>query len=134
VEAHNPANVTGIRVARALLPDVLHVAVFDTVFFRTLPAASTYAIDATTAHEYGIRRYGFHGTSHEYLSRPVEEVNQIVHLGTAPARRHPQRCRGRHVHRVSPRSRAGTRRGDVDPGVLIHAMCTGLSRTSCPTC
>ena len=88
---HNPANVTGIEVARRELPDVPHVAVFDTAFFHALPAAaSTYAIDADVAAEHGVRRYGFHGTSHEYVSgrvadflgRDAADLNQIVlHLG-----------------------------------------------------
>lgn len=61
---HNPANVRGIEVARELLPDVPHVAVFDTAFFGDLPgAAATYALDRDVAEKYSIRRYGFHGTS-----------------------------------------------------------------------
>lgn len=88
---HNPANVIGIEVAREELPDIPHVAVFDTAFFHTLPAeASTYAIDRQVAKEHSIRRYGFHGTSHQYVSartaeflgRDLSELNQIVlHLG-----------------------------------------------------
>ncbi len=88
---HNPANLAGIEVARAALPDVPQVAVFDTAFHHTLPeAAATYAIDRDTAERYGIRRYGFHGTSHAYVSRrtaellgrPYEQVNTItLHLG-----------------------------------------------------
>ncbi|MFD6463777.1 acetate kinase, partial [Streptomyces roseolus] len=88
---HNPANVTGIESTRELLPGVPQVAVFDTAFFHGLPpAAKTYAIDAEVAAAHGIRRYGFHGTSHEYVSgrvaevlgRDPGEVNQIVfHLG-----------------------------------------------------
>jgi acetate kinase len=88
---HNPANAAGIEVARALRPDVPHVAVFDTAFHATLPAAAaTYALDAGTAARYGIRRYGCHGTSYRYVSRrtavllgrPLAELNMIVlHLG-----------------------------------------------------
>ena len=88
---HNPANLVGITAARTLLPEVPSVAVFDTAFFHGLPdAAATYAIDRGVADLHAIRRYGFHGTSHEYVSRraaeflgrDVEEVNQIVlHLG-----------------------------------------------------
>ena len=62
---HNPANLRGIRVAREMFPDLPHVAVFDTGFFSTLPAqAYTYAVPP----EWGIRRYGFHGTSHAFVS------------------------------------------------------------------
>ena len=66
---HNPPAVQGIEVARKLLPDVPHVAVFDTAFFHDLPAAAaTYAIDRELAEKWRIRRYGFHGTSHQYVS------------------------------------------------------------------
>jgi acetate kinase len=88
---HNPGALGGIEAARALLPDVPHVAVFDTAFHATLPpAAATYALDVELARRHGIRRYGFHGTSHRYvagrtaelLGRPLAEVNTIVlHLG-----------------------------------------------------
>ena len=74
-----------------MLPDLPHVAVFDTAFFHDLPAASaTYAIDRNLADRYQIRRYGFHGTSHQYVSAaprsssafPWKSLNQIVlHLG-----------------------------------------------------
>src|SRR5690606_28492018 len=67
---HNPANVLGIRAARDAMPGVPHVAIFDTAFHATLPpAAYTYAIDRDVAARHEVRRYGFHGTSHEYVSR-----------------------------------------------------------------
>jgi acetate kinase len=88
---HNPPAIEGIEVARKMLPDVPHVAVFDTAFFHHLPAAAaTYAIDRELAKKWHIRRYGFHGTSHRYVSeqaaeflgQPWESLNQIVlHLG-----------------------------------------------------
>ena len=89
---HNPANLTGIRTAQALRPDLPQVAVFDTAFHTTMPEyAARYAIDVETADAHRIRRYGFHGTSHAYVSRataellgkdPSEDVNVIVlHLG-----------------------------------------------------
>src|SRR6202040_2285115 len=66
---HNPPGLLGIRVARHLLPDLPQVAVFDTAFFHDLPAAAaTYAIDRDLAQKRQIRRYGFHGTSHQYVS------------------------------------------------------------------
>ncbi len=66
---HNPPAIKAIEVARKLLPDVPHVAVFDTAFFHDLPAAAaTYAIDRELAKKWRIRRYGFHGTSHRYVS------------------------------------------------------------------
>ncbi|MDT5205760.1 MAG: acetate kinase, partial [Mycobacterium sp.] len=88
---HNPPALQGIEMARRMLTDVPHVAVFDTAFFHDLPAAAaTYAIDRKLAQKWHIRRYGFHGTSHCYVSeqaaafleRPCNELNQIVlHLG-----------------------------------------------------
>ena len=66
---HNPPAVLGIQVARRALPDLPHIAVFDTAFFHDLPAAAaTYAIDRDLAQQWHIRRYGFHGTSHQYVS------------------------------------------------------------------
>ena len=88
---HNPANLTGIRTARALRPDLPQVAVFDTAFHTTMPESSArYAIDPRLADRYRVRRYGFHGTSHRFvagecarlLGRPLAECNLItVHLG-----------------------------------------------------
>jgi len=130
---HNPANVTGIRVARELLPDVPHVVVFDTAFFHGLPeAASTYAIDRDVAREHGVRRYGFHGTSHHYVSqqvaqflgRRVEDLHTIVlHLGNGAS---ASAVRGGQAVETSMGMTPleglvmGTRSGDVDPAVLIH--------------
>lgn len=130
---HNPANLTGIQVARELLPDVPHVVAFDTAFFHTLPdAAATYAIDQGVATAYGVRRYGFHGTSHEYVSgkvarvlgRRVEELNQIVlHLGNGAS---ASAVRGGVAVETSMGLTPleglvmGTRSGDLDPAVLIH--------------
>lgn len=130
---HNPANVLGIAVARELFPDVPHVAVFDTAFFRTLPeAAATYAIDHDLALKHGVRRYGFHGTSHSYVSgkvaeflgRPAEDVNQIVlHLGNGAS---ASAVRGGVAVDTSMGLTPleglvmGTRSGDIDPGVLMH--------------
>ena len=69
----------GIEVARKALPDLPHVAVFDTAFFHDLPpAAATYAIDRDIAAQWHIRRYGFHGTSHQYVSEQA-----AVFLGVA---------------------------------------------------
>ena len=88
---HNPACISGIEAAREILPDVPHVAIFDTAFFGTLPAESyTYAIDAEVAKKLAIRRYGFHGTSHDFVShevatllgKPYDQLKQIVaHIG-----------------------------------------------------
>ncbi|MGC9003086.1 MAG: acetate/propionate family kinase [bacterium] len=67
---HNPPNLTGIRAAKALLPNVPHIAVFDTAFHSTMPPrAYIYALPYEFYERYRIRRYGFHGTSHYYVSR-----------------------------------------------------------------
>ncbi|MEV5819974.1 acetate/propionate family kinase [Micromonospora haikouensis] len=130
---HNPANLAGIRVAREALPGVPQVAVFDTAFHHTLPeAAATYAIDRDTARRYDIRRYGFHGTSHAYVSRrtaellgrPYDELNTItLHLGNGASACAVQG--GRSVATsmgMSPLEGLvmGTRSGDLDPTIVFH--------------
>ncbi|MET8910708.1 acetate kinase [Micromonospora sp. NPDC004551] len=130
---HNPANLAGIRVAREALPDTPQVAVFDTAFHHTLPeAAATYAIDREIAERYGVRRYGFHGTSHAYVSRrtadlldrPYGELNTItLHLGNGASACAVQG--GRSVATsmgMSPLEGLvmGTRSGDLDPTIIFH--------------
>ena len=137
---HNPAAVTGIEAARERY-DVPHVAVFDTAFFAALPPeASTYAVPRDLADRHSIRRYGFHGTSHEYVShaaadlvgRPVGELRQVVlHLGNG--------CSASAVRGGRPVDTSmgltplqglvmGTRSGDVDPGLHAYlAREAGLS-------
>ncbi|GAB3068332.1 acetate kinase [Intrasporangium mesophilum] len=129
---HNPAAVVGITAARARF-HVPHVAVFDTAFFATLPpAASTYAVPADLARRHAIRRYGFHGTSHQFVSRatadllgrPVGELRQVVlHLGNGCS---ASAVRGGKAVDTSMGLTPleglvmGTRSGDVDPG--LHAF------------
>ena len=135
---HNPANLAGITVARELFPDVPHVAVFDTAFFHDLPAAAaTYALDREVAERHGIRRYGFHGTSHQYVSgaaarflaRDVADLRQVVlHLGNGASA--SAIAGGRPVDTsmgLTPLEGLvmGTRTGDIDPAVVLH-----LARTS----
>jgi acetate kinase len=139
---HNPPALKGIEVARKLLPDIAHIAVFDTGFFHDLPpAAATYAIDRDLAQKYLIRRYGFHGTSHRYVSeqaaafldRSVGSVKQIVlHLGNG--------CSATAIAGTRPLDTSmgltpleglvmGTRSGDIDPsvvGYLSHAAKMGV--------
>src|SRR5699024_4863998 len=138
---HNPPNLVGVAAAREKFPDVPHVAVFDTGFFHDLPeAAATYAIDAELAERHGVRRYGFHGTSHDYVSaraaevlgrdraevlgRDRAEVNVIVlHLGNGAS---ASAVRGGRAVETSMGMTPleglvmGTRGGDIDPGVLMH--------------
>jgi acetate kinase len=130
---HNPAALTGIAVARKLLPDVPQVAVFDTAFHATIPpCAATWAIDASLAQRWQIRRYGFHGTSHAYVARQTASLLGIeltsanvitLHLGNGASA-----CAvrgGRSVATsmgMSPQGGLvmGTRSGDIDPTVVFH--------------
>jgi acetate kinase len=130
---HNPPAILGIEVARRVLPDLPHIAVFDTAFFHDLPpAAATYAIDRDIAEQWRIRRYGFHGTSHQYVSEqaaaflnaPLESLSQIVlHLGNGASA--SAIVGGRPLDTsmgLTPMEGLvmGTRSGDVDPGVLVY--------------
>ena len=130
---HNPPALTGIEVARRLLPDVPHVAVFDTAFFHDMPpAASTYAIDSALAERWQIRRYGFHGTSHRYVSeqaaaflgRPRASLKQIVlHLGNGASASAIAGTRPIDTSMgLTPLEGLvmGTRSGDIDPGVISY--------------
>ena len=137
---HNPANHSAIAAARAAFANVPHVAVFDTSFHQTLPqAAYSYAISPGVAERHGVRRYGFHGISHQVVSqraanllgRPLAELKQIVlHLGNGASA-----CAvdgGRSVDTsmgLTPLEGLvmGTRSGDIDPGALLHLMRAGLS-------
>ncbi|MET4639363.1 acetate kinase [Mycetocola sp. 2940] len=138
---HNPANLQGIEAAQKAFPDVPHVAVFDTAFHQTLaPAAYSYAIDAALAEKHRVRKYGFHGTSHKFVSeeaaaflgRPLADLNQIVlHLGNGASA--TAVSGGRSVETsmgLTPLEGLvmGTRSGDIDPAVLIHLhRRTGMS-------
>lgn len=130
---HNPAGLLGIRAARAALPGLPQVAVFDTAFHAQLPdAARSYAIETGIAEQYGIRRYGFHGTSYrivseraaEFLGRPVEQLRLIVlHLGNGASA--SAIAGGRSVDTsmgMTPLEGLvmGTRSGDLDPAVLLY--------------
>ena len=130
---HNPANLAGIVAARRTFPDIPHVAVFDTAFHQTLPpAAYTYAIDAEIAAHHRIRRYGFHGTSHKFVSeaaaaflrRPLGELRQLVfHLGNGASVTAVEA--GRSVETsmgFTPLEGLvmGTRSGDLDPALLFQ--------------
>jgi acetate kinase len=130
---HNPASLVLIEAARRTFPDVPQVAVFDTAFHQTLPPrAHTYAVPDAWRRDLGVRRYGFHGTSHQYvsrraaelLSRPPEDVNVIVlHLGNGASAAAIEA--GRSVDTtmgLTPLEGLvmGTRSGDLDPAVLLH--------------
>jgi len=135
---HNPANLVGIDAAMALLPDVAQVAVFDTAFHHTLPPTmATYAIDADRADRLDIRRYGFHGISHEFvagraarlLGRPPAETNLIVlHLGNGASASAVRggRCVDTSMGLTPLEGLVmGTRSGDLDPAVIFHLQRVG---------
>jgi acetate kinase len=132
---HNPANLTGIEVATELRPELPQVAVFDTAFHAGLPpAAYRYAIGDEVHRDHGVRRYGFHGTSHafvakraaEHLGRPLEDLALItLHLGNGASVTAIDG--GRSVETsmgLSPLEGLvmGTRSGDLDPAVVFHLI------------
>lgn len=139
---HTKANLAGIEAARERFRTIPHVAVFDTTFHRTMPAhASQYALPRALARQHGIRRYGFHGTSHSYvarraanmLGRPPEELNLItLHLGNGAS---VSAIRGGKSVETSMGMTPleglvmGTRCGDVDPAVpMLLGELTGGTR------
>ena len=135
---HNPYNIEGIELFRKLLPGAKQVAVFDNTFHQTIPAAAaTYALPHELCREERIRRYGFHGTNHEYvalnaasfLKKPLSEIKMITcHLGSGASI-----CaidHGRSIDTsmgMTPMEGLvmGTRSGDVDPGVIFHLLRKG---------
>jgi acetate kinase len=83
---HNPANLIGVRVARRCFPSLPHVAVFDTAFHQSMPAhAYLYAIPHSLYAEHGLRRYGFHGTSHRYVA--AEAAQLLIESAIYPSQR-----------------------------------------------
>ena len=133
---HNPPNVKGYRAARDLLREVPHVAVFDTAFHQTMdPVAYLYALPYVLYQRHGIRRYGFHGTSHRYVSRRAAEslgraddpTLRLVtcHLGNGCSLAAVRG--GRSVDTsmgFTPLEGLvmGSRSGDLDPAILMHVM------------
>lgn len=135
---HNPANVLGIRAISKKWPEMPQVAVFDTAFHRTLPEhAWRYAVPDELYTNHGIRRYGFHGTSHEYVTHraatlldiPVDEFDGVIaHLGNGAS---VTAIRGGHSVDTSMGFTPleglvmGTRSGDLDPSILVFLARTG---------
>lgn len=138
---HNPANVMGVRAAMKAFPDLAHVAVFDTAFHQTMPQkAYIGGVAKSLYEEYGIRRYGFHGTSHYYVTRKaaellnknIEESNFIsVHLGNGASV-----CVVKNGESVDTSMgftplaglMMGTRSGDLDPGIIEFLLKKGWSQ------
>ena len=132
---HNPANATGIKAFREVLPNVPAVAVFDTAFHQTMPEASyLYSLPYEYYKEYGIRKYGFHGTSHKYVSeraaellkRPLEQLRLIsCHLGNGASITAIEG--GKSIDTTmgfTPLAglTMGTRSGDIDPALIPYIM------------
>ncbi|WP_305045916.1 acetate kinase [Geoalkalibacter sp.] len=127
---HNPPNIAGIEAARSVLPEVPHVAIFDTAFHQTMPKhAYTYPLPYDWYEKYGVRRYGFHGTSHLYVSKRAavllgkdpKDCNIItMHIGNGVS--HSAIKGGVSVDTsmgLTPLEGAvmGTRCGDIDPAI-----------------
>ena len=144
---HNPANLAGIQAARATFPQLPQVAVFDTAFHQSMPAVAwRYAVPEAWYREHGVRRYGFHGTSHrfvaaraaELIGRPLGQLKLVTaHLGNGCSA-----CAidgGRSLDTtmgLTPLEGLvmGTRSGDLDPGILAHiASATGQDITELTT-
>ncbi|MFA7582876.1 MAG: acetate kinase, partial [Proteiniphilum sp.] len=132
---HNPPNLKGIYAIQELMPDTPQVGVFDTAFHQTMPDyAYMYGIPHSLYEKYGIRRYGFHGTSHRYVSRraceflgvPYEEQRIITaHIGNGGSVTAIKN--GKSVDTSMGMTPVeglimGTRSGDVDPGVISYIM------------
>ena len=130
---HNPANLIGVRACQELMPNVPMVGVFDTAFHQTMPEkAYLYGIDYDYYEKYKVRRYGFHGTSHSYVSKraaelvgkPYESLKTIVcHLGNGASI-----CAVKHGKSIDTSMGLtpleglimGTRSGDIDPGAMEY--------------
>ncbi|MDE6197249.1 MAG: acetate kinase [Muribaculaceae bacterium] len=132
---HNPANMTGIEAITAIMPDVPQVGVFDTAFHQTMPAkAYMYALPYKYYEEDGVRRYGFHGTSHRYVSERVceflgEDITKkriiTCHIGNGASMAAVDggKCVDTSMGLTPVEGlMMGTRVGDVDPGALTYLM------------
>jgi acetate kinase len=132
---HNPANVTGIKAFQAVLPNVPAVAVFDTAFHQTMPESSyLYSLPYEYYEKFGIRKYGFHGTSHKYVSqraaellgRPIEQLRLIsCHLGNGASIAAIEGGKSIDTSMgFTPLAGVtmGTRSGNIDPALIPYIM------------
>ena len=132
---HNPANIMGIEACRKIMPDVPNTAVFDTAFHQTMPKkAFLYAVPYEAYEKYGVRRYGFHGTSHKYvalraaqiLNRPIESLKIITcHLGNGSsitAVKHGKSIDTSMGFTPLEGLPMGTRSGNIDPAIISYMM------------
>ncbi len=143
---HNPANITGIEAATAYAQGIPQVAVFDTAFHQSMPThAYRYAVPQSWYTDKGVRRYGFHGTSHfyvakkaaQYLAKPVSELNMItLHLGNGASI--AAIAQGKSIDTTMGMTplegvMMGTRCGDLDPAVIFYLNRQGLSDAAIET-
>jgi acetate kinase len=132
---HNPANITGIKAFKEVLPNVPAIAVFDTAFHQTMPESSyLYSLPYEYYEKYGVRKYGFHGTSHKYVSeraaemlgRPLDELRLIsCHLGNGASIAAIQGGKSIDTSMgFTPLAGVtmGTRSGDIDPALIPYLM------------
>ena len=132
---HNPANIVGIEAARAAFETLPQVAVFDTAFHQTMPEkAYTYALPRSLYSEHGVRKYGFHGTSHYYVSRQAaEHLNQNINETSVVTAHLGNGCSITAIENGESRDTSmgftplagvamGTRCGDIDPGIIFHLL------------
>lgn len=132
---HNPPNIIGINACKAIMPQVPQVGVFDTAFHQTMPAkAFMYGLPYELYTEDGIRRYGFHGTSHRYVAGetarvmgvPLEKLRIInCHLGNGSslaAIKYGKSIDTTMGFTPLPGVLMGTRCGDIDPAIVLHEM------------
>lgn len=132
---HNPPNIIGIKACQAIMPNVVQVGVFDTAFHQTMPPkAFMYGVPYEFYKEDGIRRYGFHGTSHRYVAGevarvmgvPVEKLRIInCHLGNGSslaAIKYGKSVDTTMGFTPLPGVLMGTRCGDIDPAIVLHEM------------
>jgi acetate kinase len=130
---HNPPNLVGIRIATELFPELLQVGVFDTAFHQTMPpVAYTYPVPFEWLEQHGVRRYGFHGTSHRFVARQAQEMAGLpaddhgiitLHLGNGCSSTAVRN--GKSVDTtmgLTPLEglMMGTRSGSIDPGIIGH--------------
>ena len=137
---HNPACLQGVQGCQNVLADVPHVGVFDTAFHQTMPAESyLYALPKEVYEKYGVRKYGFHGTSHKFvthrmaevLNKPLDEMNIITcHLGNGSSITAVKggKCFDTSMG-MTPLAGVmmGTRAGDIDPAVVLYLLKNGFT-------
>lgn len=130
---HNPINLQGIELAQKICPDAIHVAVFDTAFHQTMPPSSyLYSLPYEYYEKYGIRKYGFHGSSHRYVMQRAEQIMEMpkdklrlisCHIGSGAsitAIRYGESLDTSMGMTPLAGLTMGTRSGNIDPGIIPY--------------